>query len=104
MIFSFSYIKYLKNNFRLTWMQIKVLLFAEARDLAEADSIEIELATSETTKSEIFDAVKRAASCLEQILDTCNLAYNHVSPFCAPLPLEGHFRTRNNFNLKAIHW
>jgi len=58
-------------------MQIKVLLFAEARDLAEADSIEIELATSETTKSEIFDAVKRAASCLEQILDTCNLAYNH---------------------------
>jgi len=58
-------------------MQIKVLLFAEARDLAEADSIEIELAKSEATKSEIFDAVKRAAGCLEQILDTCNLAYNH---------------------------
>lgn len=58
-------------------MQIKVLLFAEARDLAEADSIEIKLASSEATKSEIFDAVKRAASCLEQILDTCNLAYNH---------------------------
>jgi len=58
-------------------MQIKVLLFAEARDLAEADSIEIELAASEATKSEIFDAVKRAAGCLEQILDTCNLAYNH---------------------------
>ena len=76
-------------------MQIKVLLFAEARDLAEADSIEIELSASgEATKSEIFDAVKRAASCLEQILDTCNLAYNHVSKFCAPPPLEGHFRTR----------
>jgi len=58
-------------------MQIKVLLFAEARDLAEADSIEIELATSEATKTEIFDAVKRAAGCLEEILDTCNLAYNH---------------------------
>ena len=89
MIFSFSYIKYLKNNFRLTWMQIKVLLFAEARDLAEADSIEIELAANgEATKSEIFDAVKRAAGCLEEILDTCNLAYNHVSPFCVPLPLS----------------
>jgi len=59
-------------------MQIKVLLFAEARDLAEADSIEIELAANgEATKSEIFDAVKRAAGCLEEILDTCNLAYNH---------------------------
>ena len=69
-------------------MQIKVLLFAEARDLAEADSIEIELAASgEATKSEIFDAVKRAASCLEQILDTCNLAYNHVSQICAPPPI-----------------
>ena len=74
-------------------MQIKVLLFAEARDLAEADSIEIELAKSEATKSEIFDAVKRAAGCLEQILDTCNLAYNHVSQICVPLPLEGHFRS-----------
>jgi len=58
-------------------MNITVLLFAEARDLAEADSIEIELISSEATKSEIFDAVKRAAGCLEQILDTCNLAYNH---------------------------
>lgn len=57
-------------------MNIKILLFAEARDLAEADSIEIEI-SSETTKTEIFDAVKRAAKCLEQILDTCNLAYNH---------------------------
>ena len=95
MIFSFSYKKILKNkNFRLTWMQIKVLLFAEARDLAEADSIEIELAASEATKSEIFDAVKRAAGCLEQILDTCNLAYNHVSQICVPpSPFEGHFRS-----------
>ena len=87
-------------------MQIKVLLFAEARDLAEADSIEIELAKSEATKSEIFDAVKRAAGCLEEILDTCNLAYNHVSPFCVPLPpFRGSLQiTRNNFNLKAIYW
>ena len=92
-------------------MQIKVLLFAEARDLAEADSIEIELAASTATKSEIFDAVKRAASCLEQILDTCNLAYNHVSPFCAPSPSfcappvsRGSLQNSNNFNLKAIHW
>ena len=86
-------------------MQIKVLLFAEARDLAEADSIEIELSASgEATKSEIFDAVKRAASCLEQILDTCNLAYNHVSPFCAPPPFRGSLQNSNNFNLKAIHW
>ena len=86
-------------------MQIKVLLFAEARDLAEADSIEIELASSgEATKSEIFDAVKRAASCLEQILDTCNLAYNHVSPFCVHPPSRGSLQNSNNFNLKAIHW
>ena len=85
-------------------MQIKVLLFAEARDLAEADSIEIELAASEATKSEIFDAVKRAAGCLEQILDTCNLAYNHVSQICVP-PIRGSLQiTRNNFNLKAIYW
>ena len=87
-------------------MQIKVLLFAEARDLAEADSIEIELAKSEATKSEIFDAVKRAAGCLEQILDTCNLAYNHVSQICVPpSPIRGSLQiTRNNFNLKAIYW
>ena len=59
-------------------IRVKVLLFAEARDRAECDSIDIEV-NSQTDTTQIFDAIKQACKDLETLLPTCNLAHNQVS-------------------------
>ena len=59
-------------------MIVKILLFAEARDLVGADFVELEHEDS-TTKEKLIAALGEKFSELAEILPTCNLAYNHVS-------------------------
>jgi len=63
-------------------MQIKILLFAEARDLLETDSITLEadFASSSTiTKRELLLLLGAQYPTLGVILPSCNIAHNHVS-------------------------
>ena len=66
--------------FRSLYMKVKILLFAEARDIIEADSIEIEV-KEQTSKTEIFKQIEAKFQSLAPILEVCNLAHNHVSTF-----------------------
>ena len=59
-------------------MIVKILLFAEARDLVGADFVELEHGDS-TTKEKLLAALGEKFSQLAEILPTCDLAYNHVS-------------------------
>ena len=63
------------ENFR---MKIKILLFAEARERAEADFLTIEIENSETTRENLFEILGRKCPDLVPILPTCQLAQNHV--------------------------
>merc|ERR1711892_134618 len=62
-------------------MQIKILLFAEARDLLETDSITLEadFASSSTiTKHELLLLLGAQYPTLGVILPSCNIAHNHT--------------------------
>ena len=55
---------------------MKVLLFAEAREVAEADFIEIEI-SSKSSRSEIFSSLSSKIHELESVLKSSQLAQNH---------------------------
>ena len=58
-------------------MQIKILLFAEARDLAASDSIILELDnTTTTTKGKLLELLGAQHPELAVILASCNIAHN----------------------------
>ena len=60
-------------------MKLKVLLFAEARDIAAVDFLEIEVNSAKSSKEAIFEALGNTEPDLKIILKTCNLAHNQVS-------------------------
>ena len=66
-------------------MKLKILLFAEAREIIEKDEIEIELEIEQTNqghvtnKAKIFGKIEENFQSLAPILEVCNLAHNHVS-------------------------
>ena len=55
---------------------MKVLLFAEARDVAEADFIEIEI-SSKSSRREIFSSLSSKIPELKSVLKSSQLAQNH---------------------------
>ena len=55
---------------------MKVLLFAEAREVAEADFVEIEI-SSKSSRSEIFSSLSSKIPELESVLKSSQLAQNH---------------------------
>ena len=55
---------------------MNVLLFAEAREVAEADSIEIEI-SSKSSRTEIFSCLSSKIPELESVLKSSQLAQNH---------------------------
>ena len=57
-------------------MQIKILLFAEARDLAASDSIILELDNTTTTKGKLLELLGAQYPELAVILSACNIAHN----------------------------
>jgi len=75
-------------------LKIKVLLFAEAKERAEADFIWVEVDQSETTAEALFSAIGGVCKDLVTLLPSCQLAQNHVclkmglgfpvkGPFCS---------------------
>ena len=60
-------------------MRLKILLFAEARERAEADFIMIEIESATTTRESIFEILGKSCADLLPILPSCQLAQNHVN-------------------------
>ena len=58
-------------------MNVKILLFAEARDILEADWLDLEVEIN-TNKAQILAKIGEKFQALHTILDVCNLAHNHV--------------------------